>query len=123
MDIRKHINIVAWLHIAFSSLLIFLGVISFVVLVGIGLALGDSEAKPILSLIGGIALIFFGLLASPGLIGGIFLLRRAPWARILVLIVGALNLLNIPIGTALGGYTIWVLAQRQTEEVLTSPKN
>ena len=33
---------------------------------------------------------------------------------VLVLILSAIDLLNIPIGTALGIYTIWVLVQAET---------
>jgi hypothetical protein len=62
---------------------------------------------------------FFLLLSAPGLIGGIYLLKRRPWARILVLVLGFLNLIEIPIGTALGIYTIWVLLKDETVNLFT----
>ena len=34
---------------------------------------------------------------------------RKPWARNLALILAAFNLLLLPLGTALGLYTLWVL--------------
>ena len=34
--------------------------------------------------------------------GGIYLLKYRPWARILLLVLGFLNLIEIPFGTALG---------------------
>jgi hypothetical protein len=49
------------------------------------------------------------LVSLPGIIGGIGLLKRKEWARIVVLIVGFLSLIRIPLGTILGIYTIWVL--------------
>lgn len=44
------------------------------------------------------------------------LLERQPWARTLTLILGFVSLLNIPLGTALGVYTIWVLLSPQADE-------
>jgi zinc-ribbon domain len=38
------------------------------------------------------------------------LFQRQPWARTLGIIVGVIALLRIPFGTALGIYTLWVLA-------------
>ena len=45
----------------------------------------------------------------PGLIGGIGLLYRQPWARVVMIVVSILHLLNFPFGTALGAYGLWVL--------------
>lgn len=47
---------------------------------------------------------------------GIGLLIRHPWARIPALIAGALSLLSIPFGTALGVYTLWALLPADHEE-------
>jgi hypothetical protein len=49
-----------------------------------------------------------------GLLVGIGLLRRDRWARPLALVVGVLMLLKVPFGTALGIYTLWVLAPVQS---------
>jgi len=38
------------------------------------------------------------------------LFQRQPWARLLGIILGVIALLRIPFGTALGIYTLWVLA-------------
>ena len=37
------------------------------------------------------------------------LLERAPWARSYTIVMGAIWLLNFPVGTLLGIYTLWVL--------------
>jgi len=55
----------------------------------------------------GIFLGFFGLLHL-ALAWGLF--ERQSWARILGLVLGVLALLRFPLGTALGIYTLWVLA-------------
>ena len=53
--------------------------------------------------------IFLLVLSLPGLITGIGLLKFQPWARIVGLVFGAINLINIPFGTILGVYGLWVL--------------
>jgi hypothetical protein len=72
-------------------------------------------AAPILGVIG-VALFLFILLASvPGIVAGIGLLKFKPWSRILTIVVSALNLMNVPLGTALGVYSLWVLLNQDVE--------
>ena len=61
--------------------------------------------QPLLSWIGGMLLI--GALA--GMAAGWGILHRESWARVLALALGFISLLDVPLGTALGIYTIWVL--------------
>lgn len=56
----------------------------------------------------------FSLMVS---VGGIFLtgyalLTRQPWGRVLAIIFAVIALIHFPLGTALGIYTLWVLAPR-----------
>lgn len=48
------------------------------------------------------------------LLVGFALLTRQPWGRVLAIVVGILSLLKLPFGTALGIYTLWVLAPAQS---------
>ena len=50
------------------------------------------------------------ILCVLGVIAGWGLMNRRPWARSMAIVFGCLALLNIPVGTALGIYTLWVLA-------------
>lgn len=50
------------------------------------------------------------VMAALALFAGYSLLTRRPWARVLVIVLGILALFKFPIGTALGIYTLWVLA-------------
>jgi hypothetical protein len=50
-----------------------------------------------------------------GLATGWGLLERKPWARTLTIILGILALPNLPFGTALGIYTLWVLLPAESE--------
>jgi hypothetical protein len=47
--------------------------------------------------------------AGVGLIAGWGLLERKPWARTLAIVLGCFSLFDVPFGTALGVYTLWVL--------------
>jgi hypothetical protein len=43
-------------------------------------------------------------------------MRREPWARVLTLVLAFLVLfINIPVGTAVGVYTMWVLLPHESE--------
>ena len=50
-----------------------------------------------------------------GLIAGWGLYERRSWARILAIVLGFLNLLHPPFGTAIGIYTLWVLLPAASE--------
>src|SRR5579863_2189444 len=54
--------------------------------------------------------VFMSATAVIGLAAGWGLLDRRPWARMLAIVIGCLSLLSFPFGTALGIYTLWVLA-------------
>jgi hypothetical protein len=51
-----------------------------------------------------------------GIIAGYGLLQREPWARMLAIIMGVVSLLEMPFGTALGIYTLWVLLPARSEQ-------
>jgi hypothetical protein len=52
-------------------------------------------------------------------IEGIYLLKHRPRARILVLVPGFINRIEISIDTALGVDTIWVLLKNKTVQLFT----
>lgn len=117
-----HVRVLGILHIVFGSLgvlaavgvLIFFGAIAGAV--GLSPNLQDNlPAIPILGGIGGIAFLVIMAFSLPGLITGIGLLYLRPWARILGIVISALDLLQIPFGTALGIYGLWTLLSPQTE--------
>jgi len=51
-----------------------------------------------------------------GIATGVGLLNRASWARMLSIILGCVGLIDMPFGTALGVYTLWVLLPAQSEQ-------
>jgi hypothetical protein len=48
------------------------------------------------------------------IVGASLRLRR-PWARIMALVLGSVDLVLLPYGTALGVYAIWVLLSEETK--------
>ena len=55
------------------------------------------------------------LKAGAGFFAGYGLLQRERWARTLTLVLSFLALLNIPLGTALGVYSLWVLLPEESD--------
>jgi hypothetical protein len=64
-------------------------------------------------------MVLLALLSVPALVGGWGLLKRKPWARLLVLIVSFLSLPGFPVGTLIGGFSIWVLMSDESREILS----
>jgi len=115
---EKHLTVVAALQVGFSILGILAAIIVYTVLRSVIHIADDPEAARILSIVARWVSLFLLIISIPGLIGGIGLFMKKSWARILVLIISVLDLLNIPIGTAIAVYTIWVLVQDDTAKLL-----
>jgi zinc-ribbon domain len=54
--------------------------------------------------------------AAVGLLTGTGLLQRQAWARVPAIVLAFINLVDMPFGTALGIYTLWVLLPAKSEE-------
>jgi hypothetical protein len=121
---ESHVKILGTLHIVFGALgivvavgflLLFGSIASVVSLSGSTSARDAAIAVPILGGIGTILFVLIGAISLPGLIGGIGLVMLASWSRIFMIVISALDLLSVPIGTALGIYGIWALTRPETE--------
>lgn len=117
----KHLTLLGVLYIALGALGVLLAVFLFLAIAGGGWISQDPTAMAITSSVGAIVAAFFLVLSLPMIAAGAGLMRRRPWARILALVLGVANLLVVPIGTALGIYTIWVLLNDQTLPLFGSP--
>src|SRR5580698_6110277 len=60
--------------------------------------------------------IFVVAKAACGFFAGWGVLHREPWARVIALVLGFISLFNVPFGTAVGVYTLWVLLPAQSQE-------
>ncbi len=81
----------------------------------------EMFAGALLSTLGG----FVALASLLGVIAGWGLLDRRPWARMFAIVLGCLALINIPFGTALGIFTLYVLlsdsSEREYRELAAQP--
>jgi hypothetical protein len=121
----QHVKILGILHIVFGGLGVLAAIFVLLIFGGISAVVGLSDhssdsltAIPILGLIGGFVFILVLVLSLPGLIIGIGLMQFKPWARIAGIVLSALDLVSVPpFGTALGIYGLWVLLNRETEQM------
>lgn len=118
MEAERHITIVGVLHLVHSGLLLLIGLVIFGVLAGIGVLSGDEDAVLVLGIIATVVGGIMVFLSVPGIIGGIALLKHARWSRIFMLVLSVLKLIDIPLGTALGIYSIYVLLRPDVIQVL-----
>ncbi|MFC2161863.1 hypothetical protein ACFLRW_05630 [Acidobacteriota bacterium] len=113
----KHVTLIAALNIGFGILGVLMAILVLIGMVLGNMFIDDYEVRRVLPIIGMIAILFLLLTSIPEIIGGIGLLKRRPWARILIMIVACLDLLWIPIGTIIGIYELWVLLQDETTQL------
>ena len=106
---QKHVRILGWLQVALGISDLLLGLAAFGILSGIGVLSGDVASFGVLSLIGGFAGAFMLIMALPNLLCGIGLLANwGGWVIVLAVVLGFLNLVKFPFGTAIALYTFWI---------------
>ena len=120
--VREHVKLVGILWMAYSALHLVGGVVVLLVAKFVVFRLGTIPngpppemmmwLRPLISLVGWLIL----AKAAVGFFAGWGLLQREEWARMFALVVGFVALLNVPIGTGLGIYTLWVLLPSRSEE-------
>ncbi|WP_163718100.1 hypothetical protein [Mangrovibacterium lignilyticum] len=111
---EKHVKIIAILYLVLSFLGLILAFFLYYVLNLVGHITDDPQAGMVLSIVTQVLTVILVASAIPGIIGGLALLRFKEWGRILIIIISIINLLNFPLGTALGIYSIWALVHRET---------
>jgi len=115
-NMNIHVKVVAVLHILSGVLGLIAAVIIFAVsgvAGGIVISQGERGAATVIGIVALVIGGFLAVLALPGIIGGWGLLAQKQWARVLVIVLGILHLVNFPFGTALGVYTFWVLLSKE----------
>jgi hypothetical protein len=112
--VQDHLNLLGILWLAFSA---FNAIGGIFVLLAYRLFIYKLNVPPFVQpLLAGIGWLVV-LKSAAGLATGFGLMQRESWARILTLILAFIALFtNIPFGTALGVYTMWVLLPRESEQ-------
>jgi hypothetical protein len=115
------ITIIALYHFVsgFLSLLTLCGILTIMLIIGLSAPTsGDESARwPILA--AGISAVLlsaiFVLIALVNWVVGWGLWRRHTWARYGAIWLSLLRLINIPVGTIIGGLIIWYLLRAETK--------
>jgi hypothetical protein len=123
----QHVKILGVLHIVLGGLGVLAAIAALLIFGGVSALIAadhssDSLAAiPILGVIGGFVFILVMTLSLPGVIIGIGLMQFKSWARMGGIILSAFDLLGFPFHTALGIYGLWVLLNRETEQMFGVP--
>jgi hypothetical protein len=107
--LRDHLKVLGWLYVATGGLVLLLAAVAGTILGVAGLATAAAE----LGVVAFAVSIVIAAIAVPSLICGWGLLTYRPWARVLGIVLSALQLGNFPVGTAMGGYGLWVLLNEE----------
>lgn len=113
--VREHLKLTGILWLAISALNA-VGAVAVYIVANTILARGHEAGvpgflQPFLSVVA----ILIMAKAALGFVGGWGLLQREPWARLLTLVLAFVSLFNVPFGTAVGVYTMWVLLPGESE--------
>jgi len=110
--VARHLNVLGVLWIVYSGLRLISGLavmafgsFRFPFLIGPFPGLMRGFLGPFLSAIG----LVITAMAVAGVVAGWGLMAHSSWARMLAIVLGCINLIHLPLGTALGIYTLWVL--------------
>ena len=118
---EKHVHLLGVFWIVHGGLVLIGGIITFALLFGLSFIPDmDSEGTTVLRVVGISVGGLLWLLSVPKIIAGVGLLKRMEWARILTLILSFLALFNIPLGTALGIYSLAILLRDDTTQLFQS---
>lgn len=105
---HKEIELLGALHIAISILYTLVFSAIYAVLFSKGFFTGEESSANMQLVIFAVIGAFLLLFAIGGVIASLGTIRSRHWAQMMILILGCLDLICIPLGTALGIYTIWI---------------
>jgi hypothetical protein len=123
--VEGHVRLLAlfWLAIsAFNTIAaVVLYVLANTLFVHLARQQGPDPSLGFLTPLLSVVAIFLFAKAAIGFLAGWGLLEHEKWARVLTLVLAFISLFtNIPFGTALGVYTLWVLLPSESEREYTA---
>lgn len=114
--VREHVRLLGILWIALSALDGLSGVASYFVANIIFNPNTHPERPAFLHPLISLVATFLIMKAFAGFVAGWGLLQREPWARMVAVVLAFPSLMfNVPFGTALGIYTLWVLLPAESD--------
>jgi hypothetical protein len=112
------IDLVTGVFFTILAVLVSLGVLVFAPWFNGAQPWRPEDAFTVLAIVLFVSAVFL-LIGIPNLVAGLALLKQKRWARVLAIVLAILALTSFPVGTAAGIYTIWVLTQKETEQLLS----
>jgi len=113
--IAGHVRLLAIFWLAISAFRLIPGLF-LVIVFGNPVQFLPAEVPDFVHGIAQVVGVVFLITAAIGMAIAWGLLTRQPWARMLAIVFGCFSLLDMPFGTALGIYTLWVLLPAKSEE-------
>ena len=117
---ERHVKLLGIIFVVWGILSILFGMTIFLIFFATGVISGDEEALAIILFIGTMIAAFSCITGIGEIIAGWGLLERKRWSRILAMIMGVINIIDLPFGTALGIYALWVLLKAESEALLVN---
>ena len=109
-----HVKALGVIYIVLGFIAVIGGLALLGILAGAGAISGDRTAMLSTGIVGTVLAAFAMIMSIPAIVAGFGLLNHRNWARVLAIILAALNIFAFPIGTAIAVYTLWVLLNDQT---------
>lgn len=113
MDLTRRIDLVGYLHVGYGIALMLLSILTVLtvtvgalVLPGIAAWATGVGATVTTGLI-------LGVVGLPSIVAGVLLIRRTDWSRMMVIVLSVFDLFSFPVGTALGGFSLWILLKER----------
>ena len=119
----KHITLVGAFNLAIGIMGILGVIIGSAMMATVVNYIEEPEAAMIAVLAVSLGFFYLAISSIAQIICAVGLLKRRSWSRVPMIVVSAVKLLDIPLGTALGIYTIWVLIQDETKTILNAGSN
>jgi hypothetical protein len=118
--VQEHVRLLGLFWLAFSAFNTVGSVVLYVIANTLfanprGLGAAESSTAFLRPLLSVVAILLLAK-AAIGFLAGWGLLQHEKWARVIALVLAFISLfINIPFGTALGVYTMWVLLPSESE--------
>jgi hypothetical protein len=123
-NVSSHLDFVGVLFIVWGLLTALVGLSTLALGMGAVAIIASSSRSGGAQVAAGVTAVAFIALAIIAIVWGVAhisvglpLRRRRHWARLVALVLGALDLLLLPYGTALGCYTLWVLLNEEGKKL------
>ena len=113
MNLTRRIDLVGYLHIGYGAVLLLIAAIMLLTL-----TVGTVVLPSLATWWAGagasfMAALILGALGLPSMAAGIALIRRASWSRAVMILISIVDLFNLPFGTVLGAYSLWILLKER----------